>query len=81
MKSDKAAIGKIIATAKWKTLNVVQTKIERLHGEGHTIVVVSHQSGDVMSFCDRAVLLEEGRVLHQGTGKEVGEAYLDLMAG
>ncbi len=52
-----------------------------LHAAGHTIVVVSHQPGDVMSFCHRAVLLEGGRIVHEGTGAEVAEAYLGLLSG
>ncbi len=52
-----------------------------LHAAGHTIVVVSHQPGDITSFCNRAVLLEGGRVVRKGTGAEVAESYLDLLAG
>jgi hypothetical protein len=32
--ANQAGIGKIIATAKWKTLSAVQAKIEWLHEEG-----------------------------------------------
>jgi ABC-2 type transport system ATP-binding protein len=52
-----------------------------LHATGHTIVVVSHQPGDIMSFCNRAILIEEGKVVLAGSGEEVGHAYLELLAG
>jgi len=52
-----------------------------LHASGHTIVVVSHQPGDIGSFCNRAVLLEGGRVVQEGPGTEVAQAYLGLLAG
>lgn len=52
-----------------------------LHAKGHTIIVVSHQPGDIMSFCNRAVLLEQGRITHEGSGAEVADAYLKLLAG
>lgn len=50
-----------------------------LHDSGHTIVIVSHQPSDVASFCNHAVLLEEGRVVDEGTGPEVARAYTQLL--
>jgi ABC-type polysaccharide/polyol phosphate transport system ATPase subunit len=52
-----------------------------LHARGHTILVVSHQPADIATFCHRAVLLEQGRILLQGSGEEVAAAYLQLLAG
>jgi len=43
--------------------------------EENTLVFVSHDVDAVMSLCDRAMLLEHGEVLAEGTAKEVCELY------
>jgi ABC-2 type transport system ATP-binding protein len=40
--------------------------IRRFQGEGRTIVLVTHQLGQVQEFCDRAVLLDHGQVVSDG---------------
>ena len=47
-----------------------------LAAQGHTVVVVSHDPRIVRNFCDRAVLLEGGRVKAAGDPGEVVKAYL-----
>ena len=42
---------------------------------GGTIVFVSHDPGTVERICDRAIMLEEGRVLEEGPASEVVRAY------
>jgi ABC-type polysaccharide/polyol phosphate transport system ATPase subunit len=51
-----------------------------LHGAGHTIVIVSHQPADVADFCNHAVLLEDGRIIDEGTGPEIARSYTTLLA-
>lgn len=41
-----------------------------------TIIFVTHDSGTVVSFCDRAIWLEHGEVQSIGQAKHVCEAYL-----
>lgn len=41
-----------------------------------TIIFVTHDSGTVVSFCDRAIWLERGEVQSMGEAKHVCEAYL-----
>ncbi len=50
-----------------------------LHASGRTIVLVSHQPSDIAELCTRAVLLEQGRILADGTGPEVAAAYERLL--
>jgi ABC-type polysaccharide/polyol phosphate transport system ATPase subunit len=49
---------------------------QRLKDEGKTILFVTHDMGAVARFCDRAVLLERGRVEIIGAPDEVGARYL-----
>ena len=46
---------------------------------GHTVIVVSHDPRIVGTFCSRALLLDGGRVILDGTGAEVAAAYLELI--
>lgn len=49
--------------------------IERLKEAGSTILFVSHSARDVVALCDRALLLEAGRLSYEGTPKNVINAY------
>ena len=49
---------------------------QRMKDEGKTILFVTHDMGAVARFCDRAVLLERGRVELIGPPDEVGARYL-----
>jgi ABC-type polysaccharide/polyol phosphate transport system ATPase subunit len=49
---------------------------ERLRREGKTVVFVSHDPQAVQSFCDRALLLDQGVVRHVGDPEEVASLYL-----
>ncbi len=50
----------------------------RLREEGKTILFVTHDMGTVMRFCDRALLLERGRVVAIGDPAAISEDYLRL---
>lgn len=45
----------------------------------HTVLFVSHDVAAVNSLCNRAILLEAGRMKHIGSPKEVTEMYLEDM--
>jgi ABC-type polysaccharide/polyol phosphate transport system ATPase subunit len=50
----------------------------RMHDEGKTIVFVTHDMGSLSHFCDRAMLLERGKVVDIGDSEKIGERYLEL---
>jgi ABC-type polysaccharide/polyol phosphate transport system ATPase subunit len=53
----------------------------RLKNEGKTIVLVTHAMEAVRRFCDRAMLLEAGRVVDIGDPDDVAELYRDTVSG
>ncbi|MGY1641361.1 ABC transporter ATP-binding protein [Geodermatophilus sp. SYSU D00703] len=53
-------------------------RIRRFQREGRTIVFVSHGLDQVRQLCDRAVLLDHGRMLVDGTPTEAVRAFRDL---
>ena len=53
-----------------------QAKMQDAARDGRTIVYVSHGLGSVQEFCDRAVLLEHGRLAGDGAPADVIRQYL-----
>jgi ABC-type polysaccharide/polyol phosphate transport system ATPase subunit len=56
-----------------------QQRYAELRAEGRALVLVSHEPGIVSRFCNRALLLEGGKVQVAGEAKVVAAAYLDLL--
>jgi branched-chain amino acid transport system ATP-binding protein len=58
--------------------------VKRINREGVTVLLVEQNVRQTLAMCDRAYVLENGRVVLQGTGKElsddphVKEAYLGI---
>jgi ABC-type polysaccharide/polyol phosphate transport system ATPase subunit len=50
-------------------------EFHRLKGEGRTVLFVTHSMGDVQRFCDRAMLLEKGRVVEIGEPTTIARRY------
>jgi len=50
-------------------------------GDGRTVLFVSHHIASVLSLCTRAVALQAGRVVADGSPAEVVEGYLAALTG
>jgi ABC-type polysaccharide/polyol phosphate transport system ATPase subunit len=50
----------------------------QMRDAGRTIVFVTHDMGAVNRFCERAMLLERGRIVELGPPDEVADRYLEL---
>ena len=51
-------------------------KMGEIGRAGRTVLFVSHNMGAVKSFCDRAILLEQGRLTASGEVNDIVETYL-----
>ncbi len=56
-------------------------QFQRLKDEGKTIIFVTHDMGAVERFCDRAMLIERGKVLGIDKPKTIARAYNELNFG
>jgi len=56
-------------------------EFHRLKDEGRTILFVTHDMSAVERFCDRAVLLEKGKMVHIGEPYTVARRYNELNFG
>jgi ABC-type polysaccharide/polyol phosphate transport system ATPase subunit len=50
----------------------------RIRDEGRTVLLVTHDMAAVRRFCDRAMLLEHGRIVEEGDPSRIGNRYLEL---
>jgi len=55
-------------------------RIKEYRELGTSLMIVSHDSGAIQSMCDRAILLQAGRVMKDGDPVEVMDAYNALIA-
>ena len=56
-------------------------RMEDIGATGRTVVFVSHQLQAVAQLCDRAILLDEGRIVRDGPSSEVVAHYLHSATG
>ena len=56
-----------------------ETRYRELRSSGHTAILVSHDPRVIATFCDRALLLEGGRVMVEGTAREVADRYVSML--
>lgn len=54
-------------------------RIDAIRDAGATVLFVSHSAGTVVELCDRAILLDQGEMLMQGTPKDVVTTYQKLL--
>lgn len=55
-------------------------RIREFREQGTTLLIVSHDSGAIQSLCDRALLLEDGRLVKDGDPSAVMDLYNALIA-
>lgn len=55
-------------------------RIKEFREQGTTLLFVSHDRSAVQSLCDRAILLEKGNVLRDGSPEEIMDFYNALIA-
>ena len=56
-------------------------KMKDIGAHGRTVLFVSHNMQAVMRLCDRVILLDKGRVLHDGSAHDVVKSYLNAGFG
>jgi ABC-type polysaccharide/polyol phosphate transport system ATPase subunit len=55
-----------------------EQRYRELRALGRTAIIVSHDPRIIASFCDRAVLLDAGRIVFDGTPRQVADRYVTL---
>ncbi|MCB0829086.1 MAG: ABC transporter ATP-binding protein [Solirubrobacterales bacterium] len=74
--ADVLLVDEILAVGDAAFQQKCETVFEDLRRIGKTIVLVTHDMGLVERFCDRAMLIDDGRIDRIGDTDEVTKAYL-----
>ncbi len=56
-------------------------RLKQLRARGTSILLVTHSSEQIVTHCNRAILIENGSVIQSGHPKKVVNTYLDLLFG
>lgn len=54
-------------------------RIEQLKEQGVSILFVTHSTESIITYCDRAIMLDDGELKMTGSPKQVVQAYLEMM--
>lgn len=72
---DVLLIDEVLAVGDEEFRERCLARLRELRARGTTLVVVSHDLGNVIDLCSRAVWLEHGRSRAEGDTQEVADAY------
>ena len=76
-KGDILILDEVLAVGDAEFQQKCNDYFRSLHGN-QTVILVTHNMENVEEFCDRAILLEKGKVTMDGDPKKVAEAYKKL---
>jgi ABC-type polysaccharide/polyol phosphate transport system ATPase subunit len=57
-----------------------EERYRQLRASGHTVIMVSHDPRIISEFCDRAVLIDGGKVMMNGAASDVADRYMSMLA-
>mgnify|MGYP001767697333 CR=1 FL=1 len=56
-------------------------RYDEIRKAGHTVIMVSHNPSEIERFCHRAILLENGKIIQEGSGSQIADAYIRSSTG
>ena len=56
-----------------------EQRYRELRALGHTVIIVSHAPTVISTFCDRALLIDNGRIVVAGPATDVAERYVSTL--
>ncbi|HEV2812645.1 MAG TPA: ABC transporter ATP-binding protein [Solirubrobacteraceae bacterium] len=76
--ADILVIDEVLAVGDAAFQQKCYDEFARIRREGTTVLLVTHDMSSARRFCDRAMLLEHGRLVAIGDPDRVGDRYLEL---
>lgn len=74
-KSDILLIDEVLAVGDVNFQNKCLKLFTEMKRDKKTIVFISHDMGTVRRFCDRAIMIQEGKVAEEGSAEEIAGLY------
>ena len=77
-KGDILLLDEVLAVGDAAFQNKCNNYFNSLKDSGQTVILVTHQMENVRKFCNRAILIENGKIAQAGNPKEIAKAYTNL---
>lgn len=77
--ADVLLVDEILSVGDLNFQNKCLKKLQKIKGEGTTIVIVSHSMEQIESICDRSIWLNEGQIVEDDVPGYVHRKYLEFM--
>ena len=71
MKPDVIIVDEPTTGQDWMGVNKIMNMLDELKRMGHTIITITHDMRAVAEHADRVIVLHRGRILHEGSPREV----------
>lgn len=81
MDSDILLMDEVIGTGDASFMDKAEKRLNEFLNRSKIIVLASHADHVIKKFCNKAILLEHGRILHAGTPDDVFEKYHSRAVG
>jgi len=75
MQADILILDEVLAVGDAKFKKKCEDKLQEMFGGGTTVLFVSHSLSQVKKLCDKAILLEHGRVAAYGKTARIAQLY------
>jgi ABC-2 type transport system ATP-binding protein len=75
LEPDILLVDEVLAVGDEAFQDKCMARVHRFRSLGRTLVIVSHSPASLRELCDRAVVLERGRLLHDGDVDQAVEVY------
>ncbi len=76
-RGDILLLDEVLAVGDAAFQNKCHDYFASLHGN-QTVILVTHSMENVRRFCDRAILIEKGKIVDEGDPNRIADKYLDL---
>ena len=76
-KGDILILDEVLAVGDAEFQKKCNDYFESLHGK-QTVILVTHSMDNVKKFCDRAIMIENGKIVCEGSPEKVAKAYTNL---
>lgn len=80
IKPDILMIDEILSVGDEGFKQKSRKKLEEIREMGKTIILVSHSLNEIKRICDRAICLDRGRMIYEGSSSEATDVYREQIA-
>ncbi len=80
IKPDILLIDEVLAVGDESFRKKCTEKIQEISDMGKTIIFVSHSMSEVKKLCNRAICLEHGQIVFEGSSADASDFYLKLVS-